>query len=36
MEKEYKLDTENINSQIKFLASLKGYNIGKYNTKIKS
>lgn len=34
MEKEYKLDSANINSQIKFLASLKGYNISKLKEKI--
>lgn len=34
MSKEYKLDAENINSQVKFLASLKGYNIGKLKEKI--
>lgn len=34
MEKEYKLDADNINSQVKFLASLKGYNIGKLKEKI--
>lgn len=34
MNKEYKLDTENINSQVKFLASLKGYTLGKLKEKI--
>lgn len=34
MNKEYKLDTENINSQVKFLASLKGYTVGKLKEKI--
>lgn len=34
MDKEYKLDSDNINSQVKFLASLKGYNVGKLKEKI--
>lgn len=36
MTEEHKLDTENINSQIKFLASRKGYNIGTLKEKINS
>lgn len=34
MGKEYLLDTENFLSQIKYLASLKGYNLGKLKEKI--
>lgn len=34
MSNEYKLDTENINSQVKFLASLQGYTLGKLKEKI--
>lgn len=36
MTEEHKLDTKNINSQIKFLASRKGYNISKLKEKINS
>lgn len=36
MKKEYPLYTEDINSQIKFLASTKGYTLGKLKEKINS
>jgi len=34
MNKEYQLDTENMHSQVKYLASLKGYNLEELKEKI--